>query len=92
MGATVVAMSSSNDKYDIAWVGDSRAYRLRNNQLELLTRDHSYLEWLKDNGIVHGVLLSVTGMMSCFVLGYLSSFIFSVKSKDIDGLTIYTLR
>jgi len=51
MGATVVVMSSSDDRYDIAWVGDSRAYRLRNNRLELLTRDHSYLEWLKDNGI-----------------------------------------
>jgi len=32
-------------------VGDSRCYRLRKNKLELLTRDHSYLEWLKDNGI-----------------------------------------
>lgn len=51
MGATVVAMSCSNDSYTIAWVGDSRAYRLRNNKLELLTRDHSYLEWLKDSGV-----------------------------------------
>lgn len=51
MGATVVAMSSLNGIYDIAWVGDSRAYRLRDNAIELLTRDHSYLEWLKDNGI-----------------------------------------
>jgi PPM family protein phosphatase len=51
MGATVVAMSSQGEQYDIAWVGDSRAYRLRDNTLELLTRDHSYLEWLKDNGI-----------------------------------------
>ena len=51
MGATVVAMSSSGDEYNIAWVGDSRAYRLRDDALELLTRDHSYLEWLRDNGI-----------------------------------------
>ncbi|WP_101757803.1 PP2C family serine/threonine-protein phosphatase [Oceanicoccus sp. KOV_DT_Chl] len=51
MGATVVAMSTTGNQYNIAWVGDSRAYRLRDNQLELLTRDHSYLEWLKDNGI-----------------------------------------
>jgi protein phosphatase len=51
MGATVVAMSSHESQYTIAWVGDSRAYRLRGNELELLTRDHSYLEWLKDNGI-----------------------------------------
>jgi protein phosphatase len=51
MGATVVVMSADDQKYDIAWVGDSRAYRLRGSELELLTRDHSYLEWLKDNGI-----------------------------------------
>lgn len=51
MGATVVVMCCTNDAYTIAWVGDSRAYRLRNNKLELLTRDHSYLEWLKDSGV-----------------------------------------
>jgi protein phosphatase len=51
MGATVVAMSLHGQSYDIAWVGDSRAYRLRGSELELLSRDHSYLEWLKDNGI-----------------------------------------
>ena len=51
MGATVVAMSTTGEKYDISWVGDSRGYRLRNGRLDLLTRDHSYLEWLKDNGI-----------------------------------------
>ena len=51
MGATVVVMNATGDKYHIAWVGDSRAYRLRNNCLVLLTRDHSYLEWLKANGI-----------------------------------------
>ena len=51
MGATVVAMQLQGSRYAIAWVGDSRCYRLRKNKLELLTRDHSYLEWLRDNGI-----------------------------------------
>lgn len=51
MGATVVTMQLQGKDYHIAWVGDSRCYRLRKNRLELLTRDHSYLEWLKDNGI-----------------------------------------
>lgn len=51
MGATVVTMQLQGNQYHIAWVGDSRCYRLRKNKLELLTRDHSYLEWLKDNGI-----------------------------------------
>ena len=51
MGATVVAMNAVDDSYRITWVGDSRAYMLRRNKLQLLTRDHSYLEYLKANGI-----------------------------------------
>lgn len=51
MGSTIVAMALADDRCTIAWVGDSRAYRLRDRRLELLTRDHSYLELLKDNGL-----------------------------------------
>ncbi|WP_019529446.1 PP2C family protein-serine/threonine phosphatase [Dasania marina] len=51
MGSTVVAMSYTGNSYTVAWVGDSRAYRLRKQKLQLLTRDHSYLELLKDNGL-----------------------------------------
>jgi serine/threonine protein phosphatase PrpC len=42
MGATVVAVQWANDRMSIAHVGDSRAYRLRNECLELLTQDHSF--------------------------------------------------
>lgn len=51
MGTTVVLMTVNDEQFEIAWVGDSRAYLLRGQQLHLLTRDHSYLEWLKDNGV-----------------------------------------
>ena len=42
MGTTVVAAVIQNDLLVIAWVGDSRAYVLRNkdNRLRLLTKDH----------------------------------------------------
>lgn len=49
MGSTIVALKSSNGKYDIAWVGDSRAY-LWNGRLTQLTRDHSLVQELLDNG------------------------------------------
>ena len=41
MGATIVAMWLDGDRLSLAHVGDSRAYRLRQNTMEQLTRDHS---------------------------------------------------
>ena len=43
MGATVVAVRFTDERMTIAHVGDSRAYRLRNGELELLTQDHSFI-------------------------------------------------
>jgi protein phosphatase len=43
MGATVVAVQVAAERITIAHVGDSRAYRLRNGELELLTQDHSFI-------------------------------------------------
>lgn len=51
MGSTVIAMATYENNYIISWVGDSRAYLLRDGQLMVLSRDHSYLELLKDNGL-----------------------------------------
>jgi protein phosphatase len=50
MGSTVIAARSVSGNYEIAWVGDSRAYLWRDQKLSQLTRDHSYLEWLITNG------------------------------------------
>ena len=38
-----MAVLLDGDSYEIAWVGDSRAY-LWDGRLSLLTRDHSYVE------------------------------------------------
>lgn len=43
MGATVVAVWLLDDRLALAHVGDSRAYRLRNSELEQLTDDHSFI-------------------------------------------------
>lgn len=43
MGATIVAIHFVEERMSLAHVGDSRAYRLRNNRLEQLTRDHSFV-------------------------------------------------
>lgn len=41
VGATVVALLLSDGHYVAFWAGDSRLYRFRNGDIELLTTDHS---------------------------------------------------
>ena len=51
MGSTVVAAAIDGHNYQIAWVGDSRAY-LWNGKLRLLSTDHSYVEALVAKGVI----------------------------------------
>ncbi|REJ84416.1 MAG: Stp1/IreP family PP2C-type Ser/Thr phosphatase [Acidobacteria bacterium] len=43
MGTTVVTLLIEGQKGSVAHVGDSRAYRLRDGRLELLTQDHTWV-------------------------------------------------
>lgn len=49
MGTTLVLLLSQGSRYSIFWVGDSRGY-LFNGSLKQITRDHSLLQSLVDNG------------------------------------------
>ncbi|MDI1230924.1 MAG: protein phosphatase 2C domain-containing protein [Methylobacter sp.] len=51
MGSTVVALKLDGMHYEIAWVGDSRAY-LWNGTLHQLTTDHSYVQMLLNAGLI----------------------------------------
>lgn len=50
MGTTLVASMFYDNRISIAHVGDSRAYRLRDEKFEQLTMDHSLLQELVDRG------------------------------------------
>jgi PPM family protein phosphatase len=50
MGTTVTAAKVSGDEVSLGHVGDSRAYRLRDGELEQLTRDHSLVAELQRSG------------------------------------------
>ena len=43
MGTTVVACLADGETMSVAHVGDSRAYMIRNNQLQRITNDHSWV-------------------------------------------------
>jgi Serine/threonine protein phosphatase len=57
MGSTVVALHSLGNRYEIGWVGDSRAYLWSDRDrdgfsLQQLTVDHSYVQMLYQSGII----------------------------------------
>lgn len=52
MGTTLVAVQFYDDKLVVAHVGDSRLYRLRDDFLTRLTRDHSLLQEQIDKGMI----------------------------------------
>jgi len=49
MASTGVALQLKGNQYEVAWVGDSRAY-LWDQSLHLLTKDHTYVQRLVDEG------------------------------------------
>ncbi|UTW08783.1 serine/threonine-protein phosphatase [Pseudomonas benzenivorans] len=50
MGTTLVAVQCRGADYQIAWVGDSRAYRVDADAIEPLTHDHSWVQAMIDAG------------------------------------------
>lgn len=52
MGTTITALLLGEDELTIAHVGDSRAYRLRDGELERLTRDHSLVGEMVRRGAI----------------------------------------
>ncbi len=52
MGTTVVLTVFRKNRVYVAGIGDSRAYRLRNEKIERLTKDHSLADALSEAGTI----------------------------------------
>jgi len=52
IGSTVVGLAIADSQFRCFWAGDSRAYRLRDDQIVQLTRDHSVVQDLVDAGML----------------------------------------
>ena len=50
MGSTLVAVRLAGDGFELAWVGDSRAYRIGAERIEQLSHDHSWVQAMVDAG------------------------------------------
>ncbi len=50
MGTTITACVISDNKATVAQVGDSRLYLIKNGKLSQITKDHSLVEMLLENG------------------------------------------
>lgn len=52
MGSTIVTLLIGGERFDVAWVGDSRAYVLRAGALLALTTDHTQVQARVDKGLL----------------------------------------
>ncbi len=52
MGCTLVASAIVGDTLHVAHLGDCRAYLVRNGAIQRLTGDHTYVQALKDAGLI----------------------------------------
>ncbi|GJQ32391.1 MAG: hypothetical protein HBSAPP04_12300 [Ignavibacteriaceae bacterium] len=52
MGSTAVVVLISGNRLFFAHIGDSRIYRVRDGEIERLTRDHSLVQEMVDNSII----------------------------------------
>ena len=52
IGSTLAALLAFESQYACMWVGDSRIYRLRGGALSQLSRDHTEVQQLLDDGVL----------------------------------------
>lgn len=52
MGSTIVALLVQAQRFTVFWVGDSRAYLLRNGALHRVSKDHSQVQEMIDRGLI----------------------------------------
>lgn len=52
MGSTIVALIVRDQSYLVLWVGDSRAYLLRDGEFTRLSRDHTQVQEMVDRGLI----------------------------------------
>ena len=86
MGTTVVALKVNGIQYDIAWVGDSRAYLWDGDSLEQISVDHSYVQELVDSGEISNEEVHTHAQKNIITQSIGVSHIDDVKVDHIKGV------
>jgi serine/threonine protein phosphatase PrpC len=99
MGTTLILAVMLNKKLHIGHVGDSRAYIIRDERIEQLTTDHSFIEELIKNGsisraeaAVHPRRHVITRAIGCMEEVEVDTYSCNIKDNDVfllctDGLS-----
>lgn len=93
MGTTVVAGLFYDNRVAVAHVGDSRMYRLRGDEFEAITRDHSLLQEQIDSGMIskEDARLSRNKNLVTRAVGIDSEVATEVHVHDVEVGDIYLL-
>lgn len=103
IGSTVVMMLAYENYCVYLWAGDSRLYRLRNNELRQMTTDHSQVEQYVEQGLISREEAAVHphGNMITRAVGAAQKFFLDMDIQEMqkgdryllcsDGLTKHTL-
>jgi serine/threonine-protein phosphatase Stp1 len=98
-GSTVVVLVIRGDEGALVWAGDSRIYRRRDQQVDLITRDHSHVQDLVEQGVIleseaesHPMANVITRAVGISDPLELDTTVFEVRSDDqfllcSDGLS-----
>ena len=99
MGTTLEIVLIVDEKIYISHIGDSRIYKIRNNKMKQITRDHSYVEKLINDGTItkeeaqmHPQKHMLTKALGCTAFVEPDLLVEKIKENDIilicsDGLT-----
>ena len=99
MGTTLEIALIVDEKIYISHIGDSRIYKIRNNKMKQLTKDHSYVEKLINDGTItkeeaqmHPQKHMLTKALGCTAFVEPDLLVEKIKENDIilicsDGLT-----
>ncbi|MEM7253794.1 MAG: Stp1/IreP family PP2C-type Ser/Thr phosphatase [Pseudomonadota bacterium] len=93
MGTTIVSVLFFNDRITIAHVGDSRMYRLRGEEFEQVTVDHSLLQELVDKGFYtpEQARESLNKNLVTRAVGIDSELVVDIQSESVEPGDIYLL-
>lgn len=93
MGTTVVLTLFHENHVTYANVGDSRIYRVRNNELTQITQDHSLVQEMVDNGYLseEEAMISTSRNLITRALGISPDVEVDVKTDELEQDDIYLL-